>query len=255
MLNKHNRVAAIVVLSFILSACGSDDVAQPLQPIVPENSDATYSESFTGANGSNWPSEWIPVAASTVNADIQNNSGRLQANAPPIVARLVSTTLNMTNFEAKIIIRFEDFANQGIGFYGRQNGGYLMSSVPNGQGYGLFTEGDVNFDPANIGIWEEINGIETRITGKDGPLVPGGLLNNTNYCVRYRVEQLDATQTQLRARIWLQTGTEPSAWDVELISTTAQLQNQAGGFAVDIYNYSGSGSIYFENIEITDLGP
>jgi len=246
----HSKsLIAIVLVACILPGCGGSSRSSPSGAA---GSGVDYYEDFAAANGSSWPVEWSPVVVSSVNADIQNNSGRLQTNMAGKVARVVSTTLNMTNFEAKITIRFGDYANQGIGFYGRQNGGYLTSTMPNGQGYVVYVEGNVRRD---IGIWQEINGVESWITGDPDPLGVGNILNDTNYCVRYRVEQLNGTQTQIRARIWLQGDTEPGTWNVDLISTTTELQNQAGGFAVDLYNYSGTGSIYFDDIEITDLGP
>lgn len=254
--SPHNstcfRLAALCVSGLFIIACGSGNSAPPSSTPLPDNSMLIYSEDFTAPDGSALPAEWMPIGASTVNADIQNNSARLQTNSVGTVARVVSTTLNVTNFDAKITIRFEDYQNQGIGFYGRQNGGYLMATNPFGQGYVTFTEGFLNRE---IGIWEEINGVETLIVGDQDPLGFGNILNNTNYCVRFRVEQIDGLQTQIRTRIWLQSDPEPMTWNVELISSTPLLQNQSGGFALDLYNASGTGAIYFDDIEIVDLGP
>ncbi|MGE3854452.1 MAG: hypothetical protein AB7K09_22165 [Planctomycetota bacterium] len=215
------------------------------------NAGNVFNENFTAANGSNWPGEWMPISTSRVNADIQDNRGRLQCDAPPIVARVVSTTLAMMNFEATFTIRFGDFANQGIGFYGRQNGGHLMTTVPNGQGFAIFTEGS---GVSDFGLWEETSGTENEVFGVAGPLVAGGILNDTDYRVRYRVQQVSGTQTLLQARIWPAADSEPGTWTVEYTSSTSVLQNLTGGFAVDLYNYSGSGSITIDDIQITDLG-
>lgn len=58
--------------------------------------------------------------------------------------------------------------------------------------------------------------------------------------------------TEIRTRTWLQTVPEPGTWNVDLISSTPLLQNQSGGFAVDLYNASGSAAVYIDEIEITD---
>ena len=241
-----------LILLFFLTACGSSGNDSP--PVV--TSTTNFLVTFTGNNGDALPPDWISVVESSVNADIQSNQARLQTDSVMKVARVVNRELQMTDFEAKITIRFDDYLNQGIGFYGRQNGGYLQAISPNGQGYAVFIEG---FLRREIGIWEEIDGIEGIVAAtqdpRGNPAGIGNILNDTNYSVRFRVEQIDSLQTQVRSKIWLQTETEPADWSVEYISSTAVLQNLTGGFALDIYNNSGNGSIYFDDIEITNLSP
>jgi hypothetical protein len=121
-------------------------------------------------------------------------------------------------------------ANQGVGFYVRQNGGYLQESVPSGQGYAVFVE---NFRaPAGIGVWREIGGVEQEIAPHaDRPVNPGVV-----YRVRFRATQETALTTRLQARFWPAAEAEPTDWDVDLTDDAAPLQNQGGGLAVDSWS-------------------
>ncbi len=211
----------------------------------------SYCESFTLTTGVPWPSPWqIPSEAATpiLNADIQSGRARLRATTNN-VGRLVARTPQLHDFEALYTVVYSDFANQGIGFYGRQNGGRLTATTPAGQGYVIYFNG---FD-RHFGFWHEDAGTEIEDTFVVDPLGVGGISNNVEYRIRFQVEQVNATQTQLRARIWLASGAEPGSWNLTYTSSFAALQNKTDGFAVDVYNYSGTGSIYIDDIQIRNL--
>lgn len=121
---------------------------------------------------------------------------------------------------------------QGIGFYVRQNGGYLQQTVPHGQGYAVFVEGFRTTQ--GIGVWREVGGVETDIEITfDNAL---NLQNAVPYRVRFRVSQMDAGTTLLQARIWPVGQAEPAAWNVEATDATPVLQNLSGGIALDSWS-------------------
>jgi len=240
---------------FLLSACGSSDTGTLVENNTddeitpPSTTSALYSENFTATDNSPWPSPWSEINTVFISSDIQNNMARLQGS-PSSVTRMITTGLAMTNFEAIFIVSFEAVISQGIGLYGRQNGGLLTTTPINGQGYGVFLEGN---GQQELSLWREINGEETLITSEINPLGVSAILNNTNYYIRYRVQQISATETRQQAKIWITTNLEPIAWSVETTSSYPELQNIAGNFAVDVFNYSGNASVFIDDLEITNL--
>jgi hypothetical protein len=127
----------------------------------------------------------------------------------------------------------EDASTQGVGFYVRQNGGHLHLTVPSGQGYAVFVEGQFRAMPG-IGVWRELDGNEFMLahSGASAPQPQAGV----PYRVRFRVQQIDAANTRLQARFWAETDPEPLSWQVEFLDATAALQNLGGGIAVDSWN-------------------
>lgn len=128
--------------------------------------------------------------------------------------------------------RIENDTTQGVGFYVRQNGGYLTQTVPAGQGYAIFIEGSFRSLPG-VGVWKESNGNEIQIahsSGVAGPVV--GVV----YRARFQTQQLNPTTTELRARFWPEGGAEPAAWQITGTDATAALQNVSGGIAVDSWS-------------------
>ncbi len=142
--------------------------------------------------------------------------------------------------------------NQGVGFYVRQNGGYLTQTNPTGTGYAIFIEAFRS--PPGIGAWRELNGQEQEIQPHANVAVSAGTL----YRVRFRVTQQNATTTRLQGRFWPVATAEPSTWQVDLTDTTASLQNLAGGFAIDSWSQLQTGGgvaapLFIDDVVITGL--
>jgi hypothetical protein len=211
-----------------------------------------YADSFDGANGDPWPAPWSTMSFYLDVSDLQSGRGRMSgepANGSGVaVARMLLTGFAETDIEATMTLEFEDVANQGIGFYARQNGGTLQEYVPHGQGYALFLKGAWGW-PEDLGIWREIDGQEVQFaTGYDP--VAGGLQNGVRYRVRYRVTQHAADSTHIRAKVWPEAAAEPGAWTVETFDSRPELQGASGGFALDCYNFQGNAHIFVDDLVI-----
>lgn len=192
-------------------------------------------ESFALPDGSPWPAPWVEAGNEVALADVQQGRGRLRpAPSGYSLARMVAPGTAGT-IEALFTLILEDAATQGVGFYARQNGGYLQQTAPPGQGYAVFVE---SFRGPGVGVWKEQGGAEEAIEILfDNNL---GLASGVPYRVRYRLEDpppgaLGVT-TRLRARVWPAGSPEPLLWQVEAVDSTAVLQNLTGGFAIDSWS-------------------
>jgi hypothetical protein len=231
----HTVVAALVVL-----AAAGDARAQ------------IYTQSFDGPDGSPWPAPWLAVTPHVTLQDLSGNRGRLNGD-PQHVARMVLPGFAEADVEVEVTVEFEDVAFQGFGLYVRQNGGYLQDTVPFGQGYATFLKGNWAW-PEDLGLWTETNGVETQYLFGLNP-IPGGLQNGVPYRVRFRVEQDNPTQTLVQAKVWEVGDPEPVAWTIESLNAEAVLQNTAGTFAIDLYNHSGTGHLFVDDLVIHRLPP
>lgn len=214
-----------------------------------------------------WPFPWVAVPSSAVHEfGILAERGYLAANTyvPSSgehtgLARLVMQVARSIEFSALMTVTFENFAGQGLGFYGRQNGGYLTFTSPHGQGYAVFLEG---FYQGCLGLWYELDGDEIRHQCTPvGAVVPGGIQNGVPYRLRYEVLQSAPGETVQRARVWPASDPEPRAWHVvsdhlpDLAGepdpmTIPVLQEQRGGYAVDVFNFSGTARVYVDDLFI-----
>lgn len=197
-------------------------------------------ESFALPNGSAWPAPWSAAGNEVALADVQQGRGRLRPDPSGYsLARMVAPG-TAGAVEALFTLILEDAATQGVGFYARQNGGYLQQTVPPGQGYAVFVEA---FRGPGIGVWKETGGAEESIEILfDNAL---GLASGVPYRVRYLLENPPPAgsggSTRLRARVWPQGSPEPAAWQVDALDGTAVLQNVSGGFAIDSWSELTSG--------------
>jgi hypothetical protein len=209
--------------------------------------DALYSETFDGSDGAPWPSPWIIVGDNVLSATIQGGRGEL-AGITGGTARMVLPGFAERDLEMTASIEFSDWNVQGFGLYARQNGGTLDQTDPPGQGYALFLEG---FYLRSLGFWREIAGIETLISAHYDPIV-GGVQPGVIYRLRYQVVQ-EGSDTALRGKVWLATDPEPVDWMIEILDDTPELQDLAGSFALDVYNWAGVQSVYVDDVEIRAL--
>lgn len=280
---------AILVVT-ALNACGSsggddarDNAAAGSDENGNENSNeetvATgailYQQDFSGlSDDAAWPDNWtVAQGSNVISATIQSEEACLQGLAHTAadsgeenLARLLKTDISVQNVDIRFDVTYDNFQNQGVGFYARQNSGFFTLSGTPGEGYGVFIEG---FSSEGITFWYEDDGdeIQHEIVGLAEPLGvdPASLITPT-FSVRYQLESISITETVQRAKIWLR-GTQNEPVDWQIVSdninidspgvnplTISSLQNISGGFAVDVFNSTASGgSACFDNILIREL--
>jgi len=212
---------------------------------------AVYAEDFTGGNGDPWPAPWTAIGSVDV-ADIQTNRARFRPTLSGYSLARLYAPVAATDVEARFTVEFEDIGQQGVGFYVRQNGGYLQDTMPHGEGYAVFVEGFRGFQ--GIGVWREIDGNEQQILIDMGQTIADG----TRYRVRFQAFQADAGTTVLRAKMWPEAGAEPSGWAVETTDASPDLQGVSGGIAADSWSSIISGGptpahTFLDDVEIVPL--
>jgi hypothetical protein len=213
-----------------------------------------YAEPFAMADGAAWPAPWSALG-NVASADVQQQSARLRPMPTNYSLARMGASLATSSVEVRFTLRFEDVATQGVGFYIRQNGGYLTQTMPHGQGYAAFVEGSFRGLPG-IGLWKEIDGVEMQIAHAAAPT--SAMENGVDYRVRYQVLQIDSAQTLSRAKLWIASGDEPAAWQTSVVDMSASLQGISGGIAVDSWSSLQTGAsitahTFVDNIEIIAL--
>jgi len=206
-----------------------------------------YDESFDGNDGDAWPEPWQIVGTRIIDAEIDGGRARMSGQTN-LTARLVLPGHDELDTDVTVVVEYENFSAQGYGFYVRHNGGALQESDPPGQGYGVYAEGG---SLRSLGIWKEIDGVESPIL-ETPDAVAGGVEAGTPYVIRFQCTQREGA-TLLRAKMWRQGDDEPDAWMVQTEDSTPELQNQRGSFANDVYNYSGTGSVWVHELEIARM--
>lgn len=207
-----------------------------------------YSETFT-TDGPGWPAAWGEAGVSVATADVVAGRARLRPIASGYsLARMVAA-VPTREVEVRFTLEFEDVDTQGVGFYVRQNGGYLEQTDPTGQGYAVFVEG---FRGPGIGVWKEVDGVEIplAITFDNGL----GFVNGVPYRVRFRLHQVDATSTRLRGKVWPVGDPEPAAWQVDFLDASApQLQGITGGLGIDSWSELTSPNPIVAHTSVDDI--
>ncbi|MFO0742508.1 MAG: hypothetical protein U0270_41930 [Labilithrix sp.] len=199
----------------------------------------SFTETFPGGAASAWPARWTILGGTASASVTASGGGRLVPTASSYSLARVGTTEGVRDVDVTFKLRFEDANTQGVGFYVRQNGGYLKVSAVHGQGYAVFVE---RFRGSRIGVWREVDGAEIEITPSFTAFA-SDIVSNVTYSVRFVVKQEDPTTTRLRARMWVATDAEPATWQVDHTDTTAALQNISGGMATDSWSTATAGTI------------
>lgn len=197
----------------------------------------SFTETFPGADGTSWPARWTVLGGVAAQSQ-QGGRGRLVPMTSLYSLARMGTTAGARDIDVTFQLQFENFAAQGIGYYVRQNGGWLRNTATRGEGYAVFVEG---FRGSRMGVWREVDGQEQEIMPYTA--FPAALQSNVLYQVRFRVTQATATSTRLQARLWVAAQSEPATWQLDTMDTTASLQNISGGMAVDSYNPQTTGMI------------
>jgi hypothetical protein len=192
-------------------------------------------EDFALPDGSPWPAPWVEAGDEVALADVQAGRGRLRPEPSAYsLARMVAPGTSAV-VQALFTLLFEDAATQGVGFYARQNGGYLQQTTPPGEGYAVFVEA---FRGDAIGVWREVGGVEDDLEILFDPAL--AFADGQPYRVRYRMDLVPAagvgTATRLRARVWPAGAPEPALWQVDFEDASPELQGDEGGFAIDSWS-------------------
>jgi len=250
MLNR-----SFVVLALLLAACSDDAVTavdsgtttgDAAPPADSGQTQLVFSASFD-ADGADWPSPWT-VAGGVAEADVQNSRARLVPLLSGYsLARMVAPGTE-TDVESTFDLEFDELETQGVGYYVRQNGGYLGQTSPTGAGYAVFIEGFSG--TPGIGLWRERDGDEQLIERTSHPTP--NMQSNVVYRVRFRVQQ-SGNETVLQAKIWPRGQDEPDAWSVETTDSSPELQNLSGGYAFDAWNSRTSGGSTPPNVYVDEL--
>jgi hypothetical protein len=259
-------LADVVVCVECVAAFATDcpvTLAAPLSAAYPPScvgapSDVVLSETFTLADGSPWPAPWTAIG-SVETADVQGNRARFRPTISGYSLARLHVPAAEENVEVELTLEFTDVASQGLGFYVRQNGGYLQQTPTHGQGYAVFVEGFRALP--GIGAWREVDGNEQEVLVHfDAAL---NFQNGVRYRVRFRVTQETPTDTRLQCKVWPEADPEPMTWHVDVLDDTPVLQNLSGGFAVDAWSNFNSGTPgmppaayqYFDDVVVRRLGP
>jgi hypothetical protein len=190
---------------------------------------------FSGPDGAAWPAPWRHLGG-VATATLSSGFGRMTpvASSTPYSLGRMGIAEVQRDVEVSFQLKFEDEPSQGVGFYVRQNGGYLQQPGLHGAGYAVF----ISSSFGGLGLWREEDGREAQIAGASVPLS-----STVTYAVRFRVAQDQPSSTRLQARLWVASQAEPSAWQVEALDSTASLQGATGGFAVDSWSNQSTGTI------------
>ena len=222
----------------LASGGGSADAASGSDLTVASDAGPwSFSEDFAAADGAPWPAPWT-VLGGAASQTVQGGRGRLVPITSTYALARMGIKAGVSDIEVSFQVQFESLGTQGVGYYVRQNGGWLRNTATRGQGYAVFIEG---FRGSRIGVWKEEDGQEIELANFTGFATP--LQSNVLYGVRFRVKQAAPTMTQLQARIWNAAQSEPATWQVDMMDSTAVLQNISGGMAIDSYSSQSTGTI------------
>ena len=189
-----------------------------------------FGASFDG-NGVPWPAPWVAAGGVQSHMLVDDESQLVPSPSGYSLARMTHP-VSTQDVEARFTFRFTDPSSQGVGFYVRQNGGYLHDTGPQGEGYAVFVEAFRG--TPGIGLWREVAGAEQDILIHFDAALE--FLVGVDYRVRFRVIQLDAATTLLQAKAWPVGEAEPFGWQVEATDSTPSLQNVTGGIAIDSWS-------------------
>ncbi len=252
------RIAALLVAAPAVAAAAAAAGVDPLFSDGFEWGDACawssrsplYVEGFSLADGSPLPAPLAVVGGLQV-ADVQGGRARLRPTPSPIAPGRAVAPIPTGDVDARFTFALESVARQGVGFYVRQNGGYLGETVPPGEGYALFLEGFTG--DSLIGIWRERLGIEEPLIRTPAPF---DFVDGASYRARLRVNQTSPTETLIQARVWPVGDAEPALWHVTWVDALASLQNVSGGIALDAFTLAGgpgTPSGFLDDIVVDEL--
>ncbi len=232
-------------------AQAQNDLAQTQNDLAQTQDDLAhaalhFSSNFAGSDGANWPAPWIQLGGAA-SATIQSGRGRIVPTTSSYSLGRMGVRFSVRDVEVTYNLMFEDAGTQGVGFYVRQNGGWLAHTNPTGSGYGIFVE---DFRGPRMAMWRENNGVEMEIPNSAVTLT---LASGVSYSVRFRVS--GASPTRLQGRLWPTGQAEPSTWQIDLTDDNGP--QGAGGIAVDSWSTATTGTLTagtsIDDVEVNEL--
>jgi hypothetical protein len=188
-------------------------------------------EEFAAGSAGAWPPGWT-VLGGVASATTDSGRGRLVPVVSDYTLGRMGHALpaagDGVDVEVTFTLVMAEPGRQGVGFYVRQNAGYLRATATHGGGYAVFVEA---FRGPQLGLWRERDGVEEPLRMIAVPALDAGV----TYAVRFRCVQ-DGASTSLAARIWRADAAEPATWTVTTTDATPALQAVGGGVAVDAWN-------------------
>lgn len=221
------------------TSAADDDGASTTAPV----GELPHVESFDGPNGAAWPEPWEEAGDQIISSELVDGRGRFDGQTGD-VARMVLPGFSEVDVDIVVTVVFEHWESQGFGLYVRQNGGALLQTDPPGQGYAAYVEGGFM---RYLGIWRETDGVEVPLA--NAPVPDGELESGVPYRLRFQCFGEDGS-TRLRARLWPEGEPEPAVWQIEHLDDTPVLQGTPGSFAVDLYNYQGTASVFVDDLYV-----
>lgn len=204
-------------------------------------------ERFEG-EGTTWPVGWTALGGVASATRTLSRGLLVPVVSSYSLARMAHVLpTGSIDVSATFYFSMTDADRQGVGFYVRQNGGYLRQTAIHGAGYAVFVEA---FRGGAIGLWRERDGVEEELVR-----VPATIVNDAVYRVDFTCIQRGAA-TELSARMVRADGLDPSLWTVTTTDATPELQNLDGAVAIDAWNTATPGAgpppgvIFVDDVEV-----
>ncbi|MCA9706460.1 MAG: prolyl oligopeptidase family serine peptidase [Myxococcales bacterium] len=204
--------------------------------------DAIHVDTFSSPNVASWPFPWYASDGQVSTQEIYGEQGVLGGQIDS-VARMILPGYEESDTDTAFTATFDNMITQGVGFYARHTG-----SAPgtDGSGYGVYLQGNSQ----TIGIWLEDGGMEMPML--QASIADRDYQGGVPYRIRFQVfTELDG-QNHLRARVWPADDTEPDTWDVDMLDGSLPADG-TGTFALDMYNYAGTGTVQIDDLFIAPL--
>lgn len=201
----------------------------PVRPALRARRRSKVSESWTGADGSAWPSQWTvsPNPGPAVYS-IQSNTGQM-TNGAGSTANARINTATFTDFDVYVQAKFLSGTSTIWVSCGTYTGDVFMNS---GYAWNFDCNGD------SVGIWVTTAAAATSNLGVD---VAVTINPSTLYWLR--VQRQGNNQ---RLKIWDASGSEPASWTTQAADTS-----QPGAGQVQLGHFSTTAtSTQFDNFTL-----
>lgn len=205
-------------------------------------SSTTYTETFTAADGSTWPSRWTITSGT---ASIVGNQGKLVSIASSYAAgRADYTYMPATTGDSWVLAYFtqtvggvEQTANLGL------NCDPTDASIYGSSANEIYVRLNYSTSSDPAGAWLNLYQGQTKI----GSNVPKTLTPGVAYGVR-----LQRLSGVIYARVWDSTGAEPSAWDfqVNLASLPQPAVTGVASIAMESGNDGVARTLIVDNVTV-----
>jgi hypothetical protein len=187
------------------------------------------STTFTGSNGAAWPSPWsTSLQGGTTGGaiDIQSNRGRMRAHDGAYRRARASAAVTVANATLTATFNLSGIAEQYGYLWFRTSGDWLAGEEWEKKGYALYVGA---YPSGELGL------IRVNDAGVD--YVMAGSAFAWTAGVDYKAK-INFVGTTIRAKVWLASGSEPGAWNLE----TSDGAYSSGGVDVSLLSGGTSGN-------------